>query len=139
MSTYMFIALQDDDKILAFTMDTDTGKLTPKAEVSVSGGPSLLAMSPDRTFLYVGHRSSSEISSFRVDQDTGGLTWRGTIQVVAAPTFLATDRKGKFMLSAYYHGGHVAVHPIEDNGVVRGSNPSLTNLYTKSRSARIPT
>ena len=120
MPSYMFIALQDDDKILVFTMDTNTGKLTPKTEVPVSGGPSLLTISPDRKVLYVGHRGSSEISSFRIDQDTGGLTLSGTVSVEAAPTFLATDRKGKFMLSAYYQGAHAAVHPVGDDGAVGG-------------------
>ena len=31
---------------------------------------------------------------------------------------MSTDRKGKFLLSAYYQAGHVGVHPIGDNGAV---------------------
>ena len=48
MPYYMYVSLQDDDKILVFTMDSGTGKLTPKGEMPVSGGPSSLAISPDR-------------------------------------------------------------------------------------------
>ncbi len=117
MPYYMYISVQDDDKILVFTMDAGTGKLTPKAEVPVSGGPSPLTISPDRKVLYVGHRSS-EISSFLIDQDTGGLTQSGKVTLEAAPTFLSTDRKGRFVLSAYYQGAHAAVHPVGDNGAV---------------------
>ena len=63
MPYYMYVSLQDDDKILVLTMDAETGKLTPKSEVPVVGGPSSLATSPDRRVLYVSHRNSNEISS----------------------------------------------------------------------------
>src|ERR671918_2063192 len=121
MPYYMYVSLQDDDKILVFTMDAETGKLTPKGEVPVSGGPSPLTISPDRKVLYVGHRNVPEISSFRIDPDTGGLTQSGTVSPEAAPTFLSTDRKGRFLLSAYYQGARAAVHPIGADGSVGGS------------------
>jgi 6-phosphogluconolactonase (cycloisomerase 2 family) len=54
MPYYMYVSLQDDDKIRVFTMDAATGQLTPQGEVPVSGGPSPLAISPDRKVLYVG-------------------------------------------------------------------------------------
>jgi 6-phosphogluconolactonase len=118
MPCYMYVSLQDDDKIRVFTMDAETGQLMPKGEVPVSGGPSPLTISPDRKVLYVGHRNVPEISSFRIDPDTGGLTQSGTVSPEAAPTFLSTDRKGRFLLSAYYQGARVAVHPIGADGSV---------------------
>ena len=118
MPYFMFIALQDDDKISVFTMDAGTGKLTPKAEAPISGGPSLLAISPDRKALYVGHRGVPEISSWRIDQNTGGLTKNGTVSPDDPAAFLSTDRKGRYLLSSYYQGGHAAVHPIGDDGAV---------------------
>ena len=48
MPYYMYVSLQDDDKIVVFTMDAGTGQLTPQGEVPVAGGPSPLTMSPDR-------------------------------------------------------------------------------------------
>jgi 6-phosphogluconolactonase len=120
MSYYMYVSLQDDDKIRVFTMDAETGKLTPKGEVPVSGGPSPLTSSPDRKVLYVGHRNVPEISSFRIDPDTGRLTQNGTVSPEAAPTFLSTDRTGRFVLSAYYQGARAAVHPIGNDGSVGG-------------------
>jgi 6-phosphogluconolactonase len=114
----LYVCLQDEDKIVAFTMDADTGQLTPRAEVVASGGPSVLAISPDRHVLYVGHRSVPRISSFRIDQDTGGLTLQGTVSPSHAPTFLAPDRTGRYLLSAYYQGGIAAVHPLAEDGAV---------------------
>ncbi len=120
MPNYMYVSLQDDDKILVFDMAAGTGKLTPKGEVPVPGGPSPLTISPDRKVLYVGHRNVPEISSFRIDPDTGGLTHSGAVSPEAAPTFLSTDRKGRFLLSSYYQGAHAAVHPLGDDGAVGG-------------------
>ena len=120
MPHYMYVSLQDDDKIRVFTMDAATGQLTPKGEVPVSGGPSPLTMSPDRKVLYVGHRNVPGISSFRIDPDTGGLTQSGTVAPEAPPTFLSTDRKGRFLLSAYYQGARAAVHPLGADGAVGG-------------------
>jgi len=128
MVCYLYVSLQDDDKISVFTMDTETGKLTAKSDMPVPGGPSALAISPDRDVLYVGHRGSSELSSFRIDQDSGGLTHSGKVSLEAAPTFLSTDRKGKFVLSAYYQGAHAAVHPVGDDGAV--GDPPIEWLET---------
>ena len=120
MTHCMYVSVQDDDKIAVLTMDPATGKLTPKMEVPVTGGPNPMAISPDRKVLYVGHVGSLELSSFQIDQDTGGLTRSGTVSVEATPEFLATDRKGKFVLSAYYYEGYAAVHPTGDDGAVVG-------------------
>ena len=121
MACFMYVSLKDDDKVAIFTMDAQTGILKMKAEVPVPGGPSPLAISPDRKTLYVGHGGSSVLSSFRIDQDTGGLTQSGTVSLDAAPEFLATDRNGRFVLSAYYYGGYAAVHPVGDDGAVGGA------------------
>ena len=56
MPDALYVCAQDDDKIAICTIDGETGRLEPRAEVSVSGGPSVLALSPNRQVLYVGHR-----------------------------------------------------------------------------------
>src|SRR5260221_9772814 len=112
----LYVCLQDDNKIAAFGMDSDTGQLSPRAEVPVAGGPSVMAVSPDRQTLYIGTRTQPAISAYQIDQGTGGLTLQGTASTEHAPTFLAPDRTGKYLLSAYYHGGLGAVHLAEANG-----------------------
>jgi 6-phosphogluconolactonase len=114
----LYVSLQDEDKIIVFALDADTGGLTPRAEVPVSGGPSALALSPDRHVLYVGHRTRPAISSFRIDHGNGALAPQGTIAAEHAPTFLAADRTGRHLLSAYYQGGYAVVHPVGEDGAV---------------------
>jgi 6-phosphogluconolactonase len=133
----LYVCLQDEDKIVAFGMDADSGQLTRKAEAPVSGGPSVLAISPNRQMLYVGHRGVPAISSFRIDQGTGGLTPRGTVSLAHAPTFLAPDRTGRYLLSAYYQGGGAAVHRLGDDGTV--GSPSQDWLATATGAHAIQT
>src|SRR5580693_1330858 len=108
----LYVCLQDEDKIAAFAMDADSGELTHRAEVPAAGGPSVMAISPDRQMLYVGYRTSPALSSFRIDQKTGGLTPQGTVSQQHAPTFLAPDRTGRHLLAAYYQGAGAAAYPL---------------------------
>jgi 6-phosphogluconolactonase len=114
----LYVCLQDDDKIAAFDIEAASGRLTPHADVSVAGGPSVVALGADRRVLYVGHRGRPAISSFRIDQGSGGLTLLASVASADAPTFLAADRTGKYLLSAYYQGGYVAVHALGADGAV---------------------
>jgi 6-phosphogluconolactonase len=118
MADCLYVCLQDENKIASFAIDPGTGGLTPQADVAVAGGPSVLALSPDRHILYVGHRTQPAISSFRIDQRTGGLTPQGNVSSADAPTFLAADRTGRYLLAAYYQGGYAAVHPLGSDGAV---------------------
>jgi 6-phosphogluconolactonase len=120
MPDSLYVCLQDEDKIAAFTIDADTGQLAPRAEIPATGGPSVLAISPDRRVLYVGHRNVPAISSFRIQRSSGVLTLLGTVAPSHAPTFLAPDRTGKYLLSAYYQGGFAGVHRIAADGSVAG-------------------
>src|ERR1700722_295862 len=133
----LYVCLQDDDKIAAFAIDAETGRLTPQTEVPAAGGPSVMASSPDRRTLYVGHRTRPAISSFQIDQSTGGLTLLRTVSQEHAPTFLAADRIGRYLLCAYYQGGGAAVHPLGEDGAVGA--PSLGWLATATGAHAIAT
>ena len=133
----LYVSLQDEDRITTFAIDADTGRLTPQAEVPVLGGPSVLALGPDRRVLYVGHRTQPAISSFRIDGGSGGLTLQRTLSAEHAPTYLAADRTGRYLLSAYYQGGYAAVHPLAEDGAVGA--PSLGRLETATGAHAIQT
>src|ERR687884_535110 len=102
MPDVLFVGLQEDDMLVSFAINPGTGGLTRQADMRVTGGPSVLALSADGRVLYVGQRMPPAISSFRIDQDTGTLNAQGSISLADAPTFLAPDRTGRYLLSAYY-------------------------------------
>src|SRR5215470_8117995 len=118
MPDMLYVGLQDDDKIVIFALDGDSGKLTKRTELAAAGGPSVMAITPDRKTLYVGCRTRPSIASYRLDPASGGLSLLGTAAQADAPTFLAPDRTGRYMLCAYYQGGYVAVYPIAADGSI---------------------
>ena len=127
MPHYVYVAAQDDNKVGIYTMDADTGALTHEADVPMPGGPSLLAISPDKRTLYVSHREGLELSSHRIDPSSGGLTQTGAVAVEDWPAYIATDRTGRHLTVAFYGGARAGVYPIGANGELGGAaTESLT-------------
>jgi 6-phosphogluconolactonase len=118
MPDVLYVSLQGDDKIVRFAMDPATGHLTPLGEVAVPGGPAPMAVDPTHRFLHVARRGECKLSSFRIDRTSGDLEPIGSVSVPTDPCYIAMDRKGRFLLSAYYEGRGVAVHPIGADGAV---------------------
>ena len=128
MADVLYVGLQDDDKIVRFSIDAGAGKLTPIGETPAAGGPSGFALSPDRRVLYIGYRGTPAIESCRIDSASSALTSLGRVATEHAPTYLATDRTGKYLLSAFYQGGYAAVFPLGSDGAVSG--PALDRQNT---------
>ncbi len=124
MTTFVYVAAQDDDKISLFTMDESTGSLSLRSEIDAAGGPSLLAMSQDQATMYVGHRTSAQISSQRVDPATGALSQTGIVDTQDSPTYIVPDRTGRHLLCSFYQGARVAVFPLGGDGSVGGAATS---------------
>ena len=125
MPLRMYVSLQEDEKISIFTMDAATGKLEHETEVAVRGGPAPMTVDPEQNFLYVGRRGSRQLSSFKIGQDTGGLSLIRSIPLATDPCYIGMDRKGKFVLSAYYEGARITVHAIGDDGAA-AAPPALS-------------
>jgi len=65
----LYVCLQDDDKIACFAMDADSGGLVMRAELAAAGGPSVMAISPDRTtFDDDGGRALTRLATLAVGQ-----------------------------------------------------------------------
>ena len=128
MPHYVYVAAQDDNKVGIYTMDADSGALTHQADAAMPGGPSLLAISPDKGTLYVSHREALRLSSHRIDPATGGLTQTGSVDVDTWPAYIATDRTGRHLLVAFYGGAKAGVYPIGSDGELGG--PATESVTT---------
>jgi len=115
----VYVPVADEDKITIWSMDPDTGALDLLEDAPLAGGPSPLAHDPAQRTLYVGLRASHQLASLTIDPQTGSLSLRGTIPLDSDPCYLSVDRTGRYLLSAYYGAGLMAVHPIGEDGVVR--------------------
>ena len=129
MAYFIYVSLQNDDRIAIFEMDPASGRLQAEGSVACNR-PAPLAVDPERKFLFAGRRNPEDfgLSSFRIDRGSGGLSPIGSIPLQGDPVHVATDRKGKFLLSAYYYQQRAAVHAIGNGGDL--SDPPLEWLQT---------
>lgn len=104
---------------------TRSGGLELIEEVAVPGAgePSALslplAISPDRRFLYAALRSAPfPVSTFKIAPESGRLLHLATAPLPSSAPFLTTDRTGRFLLTASYHEGTIAVNAINAEGAV---------------------
>ena len=118
MPYFMYITISEEDRIAIYKMDPDSGDLEHLEDVAVEGRPAPLALHPSKRYLYTAQRGINQLSSFAIDQATGSLSLIGEAPLVSDPCSLGIDKKGNYLMSAYYGAGKCAVHPISDNGAV---------------------
>ena len=104
--------------IHAYYFDQATGKMEFASAVESGNNPSFLTISPDKRFLFsVNERRDGGVSAFSIDAGSGKLTRLNEQPTNGAdPCYLSTDATGRWLLTANYSGGSLAVHPIQADG-----------------------
>ena len=120
MAFYVYVSIQEEDRIAIFTMMPKTGKLKHQGDAELKGRPAPLAVDPDRKYLFAGRRKADDFGmhSFKIDQKNGGLSPIGSIPLKGDPVHISTDKTGRFLLSAYYYQKTAAVHGIGEDGAL---------------------
>ena len=105
-------------------MDMATGAVELVHTVPDVPNPSFLALHPKLPILYAvnavpdidGHEGGA-VTAFAVDPATGGLTFlnRQSSQG-AGPCHVSIEQTGRYVITANYSGGSVAILPIEEDG-----------------------
>ncbi|MEU0726529.1 lactonase family protein [Streptomyces sp. NPDC006140] len=96
--------------------DPATGRITGTGTLTGVGDPSYLAIHPDRRTLYaVDEREDGAVTAVRLS-DRKVLGSRSTGG--AAPCHLSVHPGGRWLFSANYGSGSVAVHPIDASGAL---------------------
>ncbi len=105
-------------------LDAATGKLDLVGPVAEEKNPSFLAIHPSKRYLYSvsevdrheGKRTGS-VSAYAINPQTGGLTFiNRPISHGMLPCYVTVDATGKYVLTANYTSGTVAMFPIEADG-----------------------
>lgn len=123
----VYVALSGEDRIARLALDPVGGALRTAGSHPLPGGPAPMAFGPNRRVLYVSRRRDACVSTMRVAGD-GSLQHAGELATPSGACYVATDRTGRFLLSAYYADGAVAVHGIGADGVAAG--PALCRVDT---------
>ena len=132
----LYVSLTGHGKIVAFEREIDpaTGAtigLAMTHEVPCPE-PGALATDPAGRVLFAA-TDTSELVSFAIDQGTGRLEHRSTVPAAGAwgasepaqACMLSTDATGRFLFTAAYGGGCVAVFSIADGGSLGPTPVSL--------------
>ena len=110
--------------IYLFSMDPSSGALTRRGVFRNPDNPSWLALNHARTRLYSANETrdyqgqdSGSISAYAVERESGLLTLLNTQSSHGAgPCYISLHPSGKHLFVANYHGGTVAVLPIDQEG-----------------------
>ncbi|MFN4257886.1 MAG: lactonase family protein [Gemmataceae bacterium] len=137
--TLVYVSMAPEQKIQIYRLHSEDGKLTAVDSVAVEGTPGSLAVDPSKKYLYASLRSTSKLASFRIDPKTGRLRLLNTVQLPkgANAAFVGTDRSGRWLLSASYAGGTVAVHRLNDDGTIQ--SPAVQTVTTAKTAHAIAT
>lgn len=107
------------------TYDAESGRITDAGTLTGVANPSYLALHPDGDTLYaVDERDDGAVTAVRLadrkilgSRSTGG----------AGPCHLSVHPGGRWLLSANYTSGSVAVHPIDASGALGERRESVTH------------
>src|SRR5688572_5584352 len=100
------------------TFDTETGKLSPAQLAAEIGSPGFLTYHPDgqKLFAVANFTGGPGAVGYRIGQD-GSLTQINTSTTGdGGAAHIAVHPSGKFLLTAQYGGGSVALFPLDADG-----------------------
>lgn len=109
----------DSRGIYEFHFDAATGKMSGLELAGATKDPSWVVVHPSGKYLYAANEmgKGSTVSAFAIDRSNGKLTFLNELPALGEdPCHLSFDRTGKFLLSANYSSGNVAVYPILADG-----------------------
>ena len=122
-SSHVYVSAGNDNRILLYHLNTDTGDLTEKGSYAAEGGPGPLAFHPDGKHLYAALRTVKSVATYELNSADGSLKQMSVIPVVNNPVYLAIDRTGQHLLMASYNGNQAATYRLNSDLTV-SSNAS---------------
>ena len=115
----VFVSLTGDQQIRCYDLDLNSGTLQLRSTSNAHGPSGALCLHPTGQVMLVAHVESTTLASFRLNTATGELTQINQVDTgIGIPAHLITDSAGRFLLTAYYGGGGVTVHRLDDDGAI---------------------
>jgi len=100
-----------------------TGELTDFRLAAPATNPSFLAIHPQQTHIYAVNEvtdydgaPSGAVSAFSIQQNGELEHVNSQATQGGAPCYISTDAYGRWVLTANYVGGNVALFPVQENG-----------------------
>ncbi len=122
------------DGIYRSEFDTTNGKLSPAIKVATASSPGFLALNPRGGILYAVATLDKVpvVAAYRINAD-GSLSFLSQSPVGdGASAHIAVHPSGRFLLTAQYGGGSVALFPLDSEG-----KPGAAQLTEHAGGARV--
>ncbi len=118
--TFVYVSSAIDGDIDSYAMDADSGQLTPLGKIAAGRLVMPMTTSPDHRHLYAVVRTKPPaVLTYDIDPQSGKLDQRASAPLPDTMDYVSTDAAGRFLFTASYDEGKIAVSPIEPDARVR--------------------
>src|SRR5436190_22871222 len=115
--------------ISIFHYDPTTNALTLTSIMAPVASPSFIVLDATKKFLYSGNESGAgSASAFSINSQTGDLRFLNSVAASGQPAHVAIHPGGKYLLTANYTGGTVAVFPIQADGSLGAASQIIAHF-----------
>ena len=128
MACYVYVSIMDEDRVDAYSLDSETGALDLAHQTPLEGGPAAIAIEPGKRFLYVVLRGASRFASLAVDPRDGSLNLLGTIPEESDSVYATSDATGRFMLTSSNGGARASSYRVGGDGALVA--PAACTVHT---------
>ncbi|MFP6667574.1 MAG: lactonase family protein [Pirellulales bacterium] len=144
---FVYISIAGENRIAIYSQNIDDGSLTKVGDAKLEGAPGSLCVDPKRQVLFASVRSKGQLASFRINPRSGKLTAINAVSAGGNSAYVLTDNSGRYLLSAYYGEGKIAVHGVNADGriedaaiqsVVTDRNAHAVRLDASNRFVFVP-
>ena len=135
---HVYVSSLSGSRIDVFNINADTGEMSRKQTVGLSGKGLPLAVSPDRRRLYasvigeVDGKEEPRYETFRIASASGELVHLDTVKAPARMAHISVDKTGRFLLGASFPSDLIAVNPIGVRGYVQETPSDLRSAPSKA-------
>ena len=133
--SFVYVSVAGEKRIAVYARDAESGKLTHRSDVRLSGEPGAFTTARNHAFAFASLRSTGNLASFRIDPSSGGLELLNEVAAGADPAYVSVDHTGEFLFSAYYRAAKVAVHRIGADGAI--DTPPVQERHTDDKAHAI--
>lgn len=107
--------------IYIYEMNPATGALTHVITSPATENPSYVAIHPNGKWLFaVNELGQGRVSAFKLDKERKQLSFLNSVSSHgSSPCYVSIDKSGKFVMTANYGTGNVALYPINEDGSLK--------------------
>ena len=121
--TFLYVSLASDNGLAVYEVNETTGKLQYLRLHDLGTDPGPMSVSADKKTIYVALRNAGKLASFSLSSEDGVLKHLTTVTAEPDPAYHWPDVKGRYLLSAYYRTGKVALHHLDSRGAILSAKP----------------